>query len=354
MTPGVGLNTWKDIGLLNREIKPYVEYARRGWKVKILTYDKDAIPELPEGIETIRFPSPYFLWFLHLTHENLGKWADVIKTNQSNWAIFYTHAARFWKKPILLRCGYVQGEYLETTMGFTPKVKLYQCLEARAFREATYCQLPTEELSVWVQKRYEVSQEKILVIPNFVDTDIFKPIEGIQKKAKSIISVGRLSRVKQFDLLIRACAEIPGCTVTIVGEGSDRQKLERLAKDLKVSLNLPGNQPNEELPTMLQEHEIFVITSKREGHPKALIEAMACGMPCIGSKVRGIENVIKHERNGLIVELNKEDIKNGILKLGENKELSYKLGRTARQYVEEKYSFLKCFAEEYKIIKSLI
>lgn len=73
MTPGVGLNAWKSIGSLNRELKPYVEYVRRGWKVKILTFDKGEIPKLPDGIETVCMPNHRWLWFLPWTHKKLGE-----------------------------------------------------------------------------------------------------------------------------------------------------------------------------------------------------------------------------------------------------------------------------------------
>lgn len=354
MTPGVGLNVWKDIGILSRELKPYGEYVRRGWKVKILTFDGYKIPKLPEGIEAVRFPYHHrLLWFLPWIYKELGRWADVIKTNQSVHAYLYTRAARHWEKPILLRCGYVQGEYLETTIGLTPKVRLYQWLEARAFRQATYCQGPTEELSDWVQRKYGIPKGNITVVPNFVDTELFRPIEGVQKIENSVISVGRLAPVKQFDLLIRACAEIAGCTLTIVGDGPERKNLKSLAQDLNVNLRLPGNIPNEELPTLLQEHRIFATTSKREGNPKALLEAMGCALPCVGFDSPGIKNIIKNGESGLIVAMDKTSIRRGVVTLLDNNELCTRLGVSSRLLVEENYSFSKCFNMELRIVESL-
>lgn len=358
LSPGSGLNVLKGIGSLNRELKPYVEYVRRGWKVKILTFDSDKIPELPEGIEAVRFPHHHRLWplqqwFLPWFYKKLGSWTDVIKTNQSQRAYFHTRTARHWGKPILLRCGYVYGEYLETTIGLTPVVKFHQWLEAKSFREATHCQVPTKELSEWVQRRYNIPEEKISVVPNFVDTDLFKPIEGVQKKEKSIISVGRLSPVKQYDLLIKACSGIPGCTLTIVGEGPERQYLETLAKELKVNLNLPGNLPNEEIPRILQEHHVFAITSKWEGHPKALLEAMACGMPCIGAEAIGIRNVIKHNENGWLVKPTIQGIKDGIDMILKDTPLSESLGKNAHRFVKDTFSFKRCFDLEYKNIQKM-
>ncbi len=353
MTPGVGLQTWKNIGTLQRELKPYEEFLSRGWDVKILTFDKGKIPDLPEGIKAVRLPHRCLLFLLPWTHRDLGTWADVIKTNQSVHAYLYTKAARYWKKPILLRCGYVHGEYLETIKGLTYRVKLYQRMEARAFQEATHSQVPTEELSKWVQRRYHIPENKITIMPNFVDTGLFRPME-VDKKNRSVISVGRLVSVKRYDLLINACAEIPGCSLTIVGEGPERQNLENLAKERRLDLNLTGNLPNENLPRVLQTHQIFAITSSREGHPKALVEAMSCGMPCLCVDAIGIRNIIEKGNNGWLVKASRDSLVGGISELFENHGLRDKLSRDAREYVLEHYGFDTCFTREYDSISSII
>jgi glycosyltransferase involved in cell wall biosynthesis len=353
MTPGVGLNTWKSIGSLHRELKPYTEYVKKGWNVKILTFDMKNIPALPEGLEAVRFPyHRRLLMLLPLTHKELGKWANVIKTNQSVHAYLYTNAAKLWKKPILLRCGYVHGEYLETTIGLTRRIRFYQWLEAKAFDQATHCQVPTGELSKWIQKRYRIPEQKISVLPNFVDTEVFKPMPEVRKQEKSVISTGRLSPVKQFDLLIRACAKIPGCSLTIAGEGPERSKLEIIGRELGVNLKLSGNVPNANLPLLLNQHQVFAITSKWEGHPKALIEAMACGMPCISVNSTGLRNFIRNNVNGLIVDPEPQSISNGISTLFKNNDLSQKIGYQANNIIEKSFSFAKLFESEFKIIEN--
>jgi glycosyltransferase involved in cell wall biosynthesis len=353
MTPGIGLNTWKGNGSLKRELSTYVEYVRRGWKVTILTFDKGEIPDLPEGIKAVRFPNRCLLFFFPWTHRRLCEWADVIKTNQSVHAYLYTKAARKWKKPILLRCGYVHGEYLETIKGLTSRVKLYQRMEGRAFQEATCCQVPTEELSRWVHKKYHVPENKIAIVPNFVDVDLFKPI-AVAKEDRSVVSVGRLVPVKRYNLLINACAEIPGCKLTIIGDGPERQRLENLAKEKNLDLTLTGNLPNEELPQVIQEHQIFAITSSWEGHPKALVEAMACGMPCLCVDDIGIKNIIENGKNGWLVKASHHSLVGGISKLFENQMLRNNLSRGAREYAMEHYGFDTCFSREYDSIGSII
>jgi glycosyltransferase involved in cell wall biosynthesis len=353
MTPGIGLNTWESIGSLKRELSTYVEYVRRGWKVKILTFDKGEISDLPEGIKAVRFPNRYLLFLLPWTHRKLGEWADVIKTNQSVHAYLYTKAARYWKKPILLRCGYVHGEYLESINGRTSRVMLYQYMEAGAFQRATCCQVPTEELSTWVHRRYRVPEKKITVVPNFVNIDLFSPMP-VEKRKRSIISVGRLVPVKRYELLINACAEIPGCRLTIVGEGPERQNLEDLAREKKLDLNLTGNLPNEELPLILQANQVFAITSSWEGHPKALVEAMACGMPCLCVDGIGIKNIIENGKNGWSVKALHDSLFAGISELFEKQVLCDNLSRGAREYVLNHYGFNTCFSREYDSISSIV
>jgi glycosyltransferase involved in cell wall biosynthesis len=354
MTPGVSLNTWKKIGSIKRELKPYKEYVRNGWNVKVLTFDKSSIPDLPEGIEAVPFRHRQLLWFLPWTHKELGKWADVIKTNQSHHAYFYTRAARHWKKPILLRCGYVHGEYLETVKGYTCRTRLYQWLEMKAFRSAAHCQLPTVKLAEWVRKRYELPRGKISVIPNFVDTDLFKPAGGIKLRKKTVVSVGRLSRVKRFHLLIEACAGIFGCELTIVGEGVERAKLEQQARELGLKLTLTGYIENESLVRFLQEHSVFAIVSEWEGHPKALIEAMSCGMPCVGVSANGINEVICNGDNGLLVGLSLDSLREGISSVFKDNKFRKKLSENARNSVIQKYSFKNCFSRERCLLESII
>ena len=226
-------------------------------------------------------------------------------------------------------------------------------MEARDFQEATCCQVPNEELSRWVHKRYHIPENKITIVPNFVDTGLFRPM-AVDKRNRSVISVGRLVPVKRYDLLINACAEIPGCRLTIVGEGQERQNLENLAEEKNLDLNLTGNLPNEELPQVIQGQQIFAITSSWEGHPKALVEAMACGMPCLCVDDIGIRNIIENGKNGWLVKASHNSLVNGISELFRNHVLCGNLSRGAREYVLEHYGFNTCFSREYDLISSII
>jgi glycosyltransferase involved in cell wall biosynthesis len=355
MTPGVGLRTWKEIGSINRELMPYREYLKNGWKVTILTYDRDDFPAHYEGFDIVRIPyRKLHLFALPWIHRALGKWADLIKTNQSNQAHYYTAAAKRWNKPILLRCGYVHGEYIENIFGAIPKTVRYQRKEARAFQSATHCQVTTEELSDWVSTRYGIAKDKISVVPNFVDTDTFRPMDDLEKTPFSVISVGRLSPEKQYDMLIEACSGIVNCHLTIVGEGAERSRLLSLAREIGVHLDLPGNIANDQIPRVLARNQVFALTSKWEGHPKALIEAMACGMACVGVDSPGISNVIQQGRNGILVEGNPRQLRESIRQLLESVDRRRPVEHGARRFVEENYAFQVLIDRELRIAQSLL
>jgi glycosyltransferase involved in cell wall biosynthesis len=121
-----------------------------------------------------------------------------------------------------------------------------------------------------------------------------------------IVGVGRLSREKGFDLLIRAFACIapwyPDWSLQILGEGPQRAELEDLADSLGVrdNVHLPGWVERPE-PALL-DAGVFALPSRYEGFPNALLEAMACGLPCVAAACdSGPAEIIRDGVDGLLV-----------------------------------------------------
>lgn len=341
MTPGVSLHIWAKQGILNREMQPYLLLLDAGWKIKILTYhmEQAKIYDLPKEIQIIFFPHHRLLNLLPYTHAWLSPTVDVLQTNQSRGAWYYTRAARVWKKPLLLRCGFVYGEGLESIHGLSETVHRYQTLEANAFRQATLIETTTTYQANWITERYNVSAEKIEVIPNYVDTSLFYPDPDIPKLPGSVVSVGTLHAVKRFELLVKACAIAGVSRLTILGDGPEKTALLRLAEELHVPLELPGRVSNEEIPRFLQQSQMFAITSMREGHPKALVEAFACGLCCVGVNVVGIRESIIESQAGRLAEAEPEAIGEAIGSLLNNPALCEEFGQRGRTYVETVMSF---------------
>jgi len=157
---------------------------------------------------------------------------------------------------------------------------------------------------------------------------------------KIIITTGRLTPSKNFDLLIEAFAKLSntaGWQLWILGEGPDRARLEELITKLSVinSVKLLGQVKN--VYDYLLKSEIFVLLSEFEGYPNSLIEAMASGLPVISSNCDfGPEEIIKHNQNGILIDLKKKEKIPLVLKhLIENPLERKRLGEKAKEITKE-------------------
>jgi glycosyltransferase involved in cell wall biosynthesis len=156
-------------------------------------------------------------------------------------------------------------------------------------------------------------ERDIAVIPNGVDTARFSPrCNALRIESPLRIgTVGSLSPVKNQALLIRAChrALLQGIDLTLViaGEGRERPALEKLILTLGITekVHLLGHVTD--TPAFLNSLDIFVLSSDSEAHPNALSEAMACGLPCIASRVGGVAEITDQGRAALLFERGDEE-----------------------------------------------
>ena len=181
-----------------------------------------------------------------------------------------------------------------------------------------------------------------VVIPNAINPMFFKsPFKGVRKK--TIVSVGRLEKVKNHSLLINAfkvaCerTDLSDYTLIIYGDGSQRFFLEQLilSLGLQSKVFLPG--ANNYIYDTIHDASLFILTSLYEGMPNALLEAMALGLPIISTHFAGgaAEFLIQHKYNGILIEPNNPEVlAQTIITLLKNPTLSQTLGMHARERVE--------------------
>jgi len=99
---------------------------------------------------------------------------------------------------------------------------------------------------------------------------------------------------------------------------------------------------------------VFVLPSQYEGTPKALLEAMACGLAVVGTNVPGIRELIQDGVNGLLCEPDVKAISEAIARLLNDAELRARLGRAARRFVEERYAQSKVVETEARLLTTLM
>lgn len=165
--------------------------------------------------------------------------------------------------------------------------------------------------------------------PTRVDTDLFFPIEKMKARrqlnlptdAKILMTVGRLSWIKGWDLILSSFAEIikilPDAVLIFVGEGEDRNKLDDMASTLNIRENImiTGSKPQKEVAMLINACDVCLVASYREGWSLAMCEMIACGKPIVSTDVSGARDMIQSEHNGFIVaERNSSDFAATVLR----------------------------------------
>jgi glycosyltransferase involved in cell wall biosynthesis len=186
-----------------------------------------------------------------------------------------------------------------------------------------------------------VTKEKIAITPNGLD---FSEVpSSIRKEAQRVICVGRLSWEKAHELTLKAwvgvLGKFPSAKLMFVGEGPEREKIEKLISELGISgsVRLTGNLPHKQVLEEISKSEVFICPSLAEGLGNVFIEAQACGVPPIGTRVGGIPDVIQDGENGLLIEpKNSSAIADAIIRLLSDpvlrKRLSEKGLETSRKF----------------------
>lgn len=193
-----------------------------------------------------------------------------------------------------------------------------------------------------------VSSKKIEVISNGVNLEKFNPeVRSVKRrlgiKEDHIVAFfGRLWKVKGVEYLVKAIPsvvdEIPNVKFLMVGEGPQKESLMKLAEDLGISEHVMFHAPIDysEMPAYIKASDCVVLPSLMEGLPVTALEAMACGVPVVATKVGGTPEVVKDGKNGFLLEPGRpEPIAKKVIQLLRDEKLRKRMGEAGRKFVRK-------------------
>jgi colanic acid/amylovoran biosynthesis glycosyltransferase len=172
-----------------------------------------------------------------------------------------------------------------------------------------------------------------------VDIERFRH-NDVREKASKLLYAGRLAVEKGLPVLFESLRMLVDrgyeFELTLVGDGSDRQDLEKLGRQLGISHRLifAGYASQDDVREYLRQSDIFILPSFAEGVPVSLMEAMACGVPVLATYVGGVAELVEPERTGLLVSpADSLALSKAIARYLDDLELRQKVSRLGRQMV---------------------
>jgi glycosyltransferase involved in cell wall biosynthesis len=204
-----------------------------------------------------------------------------------------------------------------------------------------------------------IKPEKIIVVPNGVDTAKFFPVED-KYRDNLILFVGSLIPIKGVRYLLEAMPEVlrsfPEYRLVIVGDGPEAGALKRRANELGISNNVEflGFQSQDRVRTLMQRARVLVLPSLQEGMGVVLVEAMACGTPVVASRVDGILDVVTPDVGVLVPSADPKRLAEGIQAILADPIRWKEYSRNARARAVESYSWDHIAIKFIEVYESLL
>jgi GalNAc-alpha-(1->4)-GalNAc-alpha-(1->3)-diNAcBac-PP-undecaprenol alpha-1,4-N-acetyl-D-galactosaminyltransferase len=187
--------------------------------------------------------------------------------------------------------------------------KLWEILRKFVYPMANSLVLQTNGIKKLYEKK--IKPQRITILPNPISSELSKLRSNTIKREKIILTVGRLDKNKCHDKLISAfnTLSLKGWKVKIIGDGVKKQELNKLIESYNLSDKIEIIPKVKDIHNFYNRASIFVFTSKTEGFPNALLEAMHYGLPCISTNCNfGPSDLINDGVNGFLIPINDQAV----------------------------------------------
>ncbi len=354
-----GLGELAKTGQHSRLIDGYLKpYARAFEEVRYFSYLPESLHDYTDDLELATkvtlFPGggwhPWlYACLMPFRYPRQFSGCAVLRVFQVTGVIPALLAKRFFGIPFVTTYGF----WYSTLTHSSASRWLRRWVERVGLAMADAVIVTTPELKMHVAEK--VKEAKVHLIPNGVDTGLFCPGARAPRRIKKVLYVGRLSPEKNLEALITAAGKLLGrltLQLAFIGDGPVREQLEASARALRVPVEFLPFVDHRRLPDFFREADVFVLPSLTEGHPKVLLEAMGCGVPCVASARGGNRAIVAHGKTGLL--FNPEDageLAECLERVLTQEELARSLAEGARAMVVEQYDLGMLVGREIDLLK---
>lgn len=316
-TRGVSLVEWRATGLLEREWALYEGLRPHYGSIVVVTWGgrEDLAVDLGPGVTVIaneagQAEEMYAAGLPARVRGVLsGRSGIVVKTNQMSAGDSAVRIAAELRRGgarvgLIARGGYLWSRAVAREAGSGSAAAIAAArAEGDLCRAADVVVGTTHEMLDDLAWRYTLDASRGALIPNYVLDDA--PVGAASgRKAAEVLYAGRLGREKRVDLIVEACARLrgavePAITLRVVGDGPEETRLRARARELGVDAVFEHRLPHRELLERMSRCTVYAQASEYEGHPKTVLEAMACGAAVVVCDTPGLGDVVQHAVTGL-------------------------------------------------------
>lgn len=287
-----------EMGGAQKLIEYMLPYLKKGNDVEIVAFQKDG-SDIEKNIEAMGIPVHYLNVGVRSPKATFRlrkflKWADVAHVHLFP-ANYYTVLANIGVNVPIIFTEHNTHNKRRNHKWLKPVERFFY---KKINHTVCICQEASKTLNIWLDKSIE---KKTSVIDNgvrlepYMEASSQKSSDIFQREGIPVIMVSRFSEAKDQSTVIRAVEYInhPEVFIVFVGDGPTRKENESLVKELQLEDRVKFLGNRSDIPSLIKSSFIGVQSSHWEGFPLTAIEIMACGLPLIGSNVKGLKDVVK-------------------------------------------------------------
>jgi glycosyltransferase involved in cell wall biosynthesis len=270
---------------------------------------------------------------------------DVVHTHGYRADVLAGHVARRLAAPTVTTVhGFTGGDW---------KNRFYEQLQCRALRRFDAVVAVSRPMSDVLVGR-GVHAQRLHVVPNACATEqtalsgrVARDVLGIGDQEFCIGWIGRLSHEKGADVMIATLAHpvLRAASLAIIGEGHERARLEAQAESARVAGRVHWCGRRHDARRLLRAFDCVVLSSRAEGTPMVLLEAMAAGVPIVATRVGGIPDVVDDSCARLVSPESPEQLAEAIVTLRSDADETARRAARASQRVRQRYSIERWVAD---------